>query len=132
MAAESVRPDVVLLDIGLPKLNGYEVARKIREHAWGESMVLVALTGWGQDEDRRKSREAGFNHHFVKPGWIDGAAELFGKLRGVERPVRPVAFKRVVVFAIPASNARRRRERFVRTRVSPGRRPDFRSRPLVP
>lgn len=66
-AAESVRPDVVLLDIGLPKLNGYEVARKIREHAWGESMVLVALTGWGQDEDRRKSREAGFNHHFVKP-----------------------------------------------------------------
>lgn len=66
-AAESVLPEVVLLDIGLPKLNGYEVARKIREHAWGEAMVLVALTGWGQDEDRRKSKEAGFNHHFVKP-----------------------------------------------------------------
>lgn len=66
-AAESVRPDVVLLDIGLPKLNGYEVARKIREEAWGESMVLVALTGWGQEEDRRKSTEAGFNQHFVKP-----------------------------------------------------------------
>ena len=66
-AAESVRPEVVLLDIGLPKLNGYEVARKIREYEWGESMVLVALTGWGQDEDRRKSKEAGFNHHFVKP-----------------------------------------------------------------
>jgi PAS domain S-box-containing protein len=66
-AAESVQPEVVLLDIGLPKLNGYEVARKIREQPWGESIVLVALTGWGQDEDRRKSKEAGFDHHFVKP-----------------------------------------------------------------
>ena len=66
-AADSVRPEVVLLDIGLPKLNGYEVARKIREQSWGGGVVLVALTGWGQDEDRRKSKEAGFNHHFVKP-----------------------------------------------------------------
>ena len=62
-----MRPEVVLLDIGLPKLNGYEVARKIREQSWGGGVVLVALTGWGQDEDRRKSKEAGFNHHFVKP-----------------------------------------------------------------
>ncbi len=61
------RPDVVLLDIGLPKLNGYEVARKIREQPWGKVMVLVALTGWGQEEDRRKSDEAGFNGHLVKP-----------------------------------------------------------------
>lgn len=66
-AAESVQPEVVLLDIGLPKLNGYEVARKIRDQKWGGSIVLVALTGWGQDEDRRKSKEAGFDHHFVKP-----------------------------------------------------------------
>lgn len=66
-AAESVQPEVVLLDIGLPKLNGYEVARKIRDQEWGGSIVLVALTGWGQDEDRRKSKEAGFDHHFVKP-----------------------------------------------------------------
>ena len=66
-AAEAFRPDTVLLDIGLPKLNGFEVARKIREQPWGQAMVLVALTGWGQDEDRRRSHEAGFNHHLTKP-----------------------------------------------------------------
>jgi PAS domain S-box-containing protein len=66
-AAEAFRPDVVLLDIGLPGLNGYEVARKIRAQLWGGSMVLVAVTGWGQENDRRKSREAGFNVHIVKP-----------------------------------------------------------------
>ena len=66
-AAEAFRPDIVLLDIGLPKLNGFEVARKIREQPWGQAMVLVALTGWGQDEDRRRSLEAGFNHHLTKP-----------------------------------------------------------------
>ena len=62
----------MLLDIGLPKLNGYEAARKIREQPWGKNMVLVALTGWGQDEDRQKSRDAGFNGHMVKP--VDHAA----------------------------------------------------------
>ncbi len=66
-AAERFRPDVVLLDIGLPKLNGRDAARRIREQPWGTNMVLVALTGWGQDEDRRRSQEAGFDHHMVKP-----------------------------------------------------------------
>jgi len=66
-AAQEFRPDIVLLDIGLPKLNGYEVARKIRAQAWGEGMTLIALTGWGQDEDRQKSRDFGFNGHLVKP-----------------------------------------------------------------
>ena len=65
--AQNLRPDVVLLDIGLPKLNGFEAAQKIRQQTWGKDMVLVALTGWGQDEDRRKSSEAGFNAHLVKP-----------------------------------------------------------------
>ena len=55
------RPDVVLLDIGLPKLNGYEACRRIREQPWGKEMVLIALTGWGQEEDRRRSHEAGFD-----------------------------------------------------------------------
>ena len=71
-AAATFRPDVILLDIGLPELNGYDVARRIREQPWGKSMVLVALTGWGQEEDRRRSQEAGFNHHLTKP--VDPAA----------------------------------------------------------
>jgi two-component system, chemotaxis family, CheB/CheR fusion protein len=66
-AAATVRPEVVLLDIGLPKMNGYEACRKIREQAQGRGIVMIALTGWGQDEDRRKSREAGFDGHLVKP-----------------------------------------------------------------
>lgn len=65
--AETFHPELVLLDIGLPKLNGYEVARRIRQQSWGRNMILVALTGWGQDEDRRRSQEAGFNFHVVKP-----------------------------------------------------------------
>ena len=70
-AAASLRPDAVLLDIGLPKLNGYEAARRIREQPWGKHIVLVALTGWGQDDDRQRSRGAGFNVHLVKP--VDSA-----------------------------------------------------------
>ena len=66
-AASAFRPDVVLLDIGLPRLNGYEVARRIRSQPDGANMLLIALTGWGQDEDRRKSKEAGFDHHLTKP-----------------------------------------------------------------
>ena len=64
---ESFKPEIVLLDIGLPGLSGYEVARRIREQPGGTSMVLVALTGWGQAEDRRRSREAGLDLHWVKP-----------------------------------------------------------------
>jgi CheY-like chemotaxis protein len=51
----------------MPKLNGYDTARRIRQQPWGKSVVLVALTGWGQEEDRRRSQEAGFNTHMVKP-----------------------------------------------------------------
>jgi signal transduction histidine kinase/CheY-like chemotaxis protein len=66
-AAEQHRPDVVMLDIGMPKLNGYEVCRRIREQPWGRQMRIVAQTGWGQSEDRRRSTEAGFDSHLVKP-----------------------------------------------------------------
>ena len=65
--AERCRPNVALLDIGMPHANGYEVARRIRGEPWGRDMVLVALTGWGQDSDRRRSHEAGFNSHLTKP-----------------------------------------------------------------
>ena len=66
-AAVEYAPDVILLDIGLPSLNGFEACRLIREQPRGKSVVIIALTGWGQDEDRRRSREAGFDHHLVKP-----------------------------------------------------------------
>jgi signal transduction histidine kinase len=65
--AATFRPDVILLDIGMPIMNGYDACRRIREQPWGKSMLIVALTGWGQDEDKRQSREAGFDHHLVKP-----------------------------------------------------------------
>ncbi len=65
--AEEVQPELILLDIGLPKMNGYDVCREVRTRSWGQKIVMVALTGWGQAEDRRKSREAGFDRHLVKP-----------------------------------------------------------------
>lgn len=65
--AESGKPDLILLDIGLPKLNGFDACRAIREKTWGRDIFIVALTGWGQEDDRRRSKEAGFNDHLVKP-----------------------------------------------------------------
>ncbi|MEO6463803.1 MAG: ATP-binding protein, partial [Candidatus Eisenbacteria bacterium] len=65
--AEDFRPELGLLDIGMPGLNGYDTARRLREQPWGRDVVLVALTGWGQNEDRQRSREAGFDDHVVKP-----------------------------------------------------------------
>jgi CheY-like chemotaxis protein len=75
-AAEEFRPDAVLLDIGLPKLDGYEVCRRIRGQPWGRDLVMVAVSGWGQEEDRHRSKEAGFDAHVVKP--VDH--EVLGKL----------------------------------------------------
>lgn len=65
--ARRFQPDVILLDIGLPKLNGYEACTRIREEAHGRPLTIIAQTGWGQDEDRRRSTAAGFDHHLVKP-----------------------------------------------------------------
>jgi len=66
-AAQRFQPDFVLLDLGLPKLNGFDVCRRLRAEPWGKNMMIIALTGWGQDEDRRKSTRAGFDGHLVKP-----------------------------------------------------------------
>jgi len=73
-------PEVALLDIGMPLLDGYEVARRIRSQEWGKAMTLVALTGWGQDADRRRSQEAGFDTHLVKPLDLDQLSNLLAQL----------------------------------------------------
>jgi CheY-like chemotaxis protein len=66
-AAVEYQPNVVLLDIGLPEMDGYEVARRLRQHPQLKNVQLVAMTGYGQEEDRHRSRAAGFNAHLVKP-----------------------------------------------------------------
>ena len=78
--AAAFQPDVVLLDIGLPKLNGYDAARRIREQR-GDGVVLIAVTGWGQDDDRRRSREAGFDHHLTKPVNLGALQKLLTAVR---------------------------------------------------
>jgi PAS domain S-box-containing protein len=78
--AAHFRPDVVVLDIAMPKLNGYDAARKIREQPWGKNMVLIALTGWGQQQDRRRTQEAGFDAHLTKPINYAAITELLTNL----------------------------------------------------
>jgi two-component system CheB/CheR fusion protein len=88
VAARTYQPDVIFLDIGLPGMNGYEVARELRQQAHGKKPLIAALTGYGQQEDRRLSREAGFDHHMVKP--IDpNALEAF--LAAAESSLRQTA-----------------------------------------
>jgi PAS domain S-box-containing protein len=79
-AAREFEPRVVLLDIGLPKLNGYETAQRIRQQPWASKAVLIALTGWGRDVDREHSRQAGFDHHLVKPLDLDVLTQLLAEL----------------------------------------------------
>jgi CheY-like chemotaxis protein len=79
-AIQELQPDVVLLDLGLPVIDGYEVARRVRAQRWGHDIVLIALTGWGQDEDRQRSMAAGFNGHLVKPVEYQVLTELLNSL----------------------------------------------------
>lgn len=74
--AAEFQPQVALIDIGMPKFNGYETAQRIRREPWGREMVLIAVTGWGQQEDKRLSREAGFDYHLVKPIDMDTVQRL--------------------------------------------------------
>ena len=80
--AAEFRPDVVVLDIAMPKLNGYEAARKIREQPWGGEIILIALTGWGQQQDRRRTQDAGFNAHLTKPVNYNAIMELLANVPG--------------------------------------------------
>jgi DNA-binding response OmpR family regulator len=77
-AADAFQPAVALLDIGLPRLSGYDIARHVREQR-GRGVLLVAITGWGQEDDRRRAREAGFDHHFTKPADFEVLLELIGQ-----------------------------------------------------
>jgi len=80
-AARDTRFDVILMDIGLPILDGYEAARAIRQLPEGNDVRIIAISGWGQDEDRRRSQEAGFDRHLVKPVL---PANLFALLEGIK------------------------------------------------
>jgi PAS domain S-box-containing protein len=84
--AQAFRPEIVLLDIGMPKLNGYDACRRIRSSDWGRDMIVIAQTGWGQDEDKRRTLEAGFDNHLVKP--VDPMA-LLQLVAEAKRPVAP-------------------------------------------
>jgi PAS domain S-box-containing protein len=84
--ATTFRPEVVLLDIAMPKLNGYDAARKIRGEPWGRGVVLIAISGWGQEQDRQRSREAGFDGHLAKPVDYAMLLELIASLQANTRP----------------------------------------------
>jgi PAS domain S-box-containing protein len=81
-AASTFLPDVVLLDIGLPKLSGYDVCERIRSQPWGKDMVVIALTGWGQEADKARAMQSGFSMHLVKPVDIPELERLLGSLAG--------------------------------------------------
>ncbi|MDC0669083.1 PAS domain-containing protein [Nannocystis radixulma] len=81
-ACAEFRPDVVFLDIGMPKLDGYDVCRWIRQQPWGARTMLIAQTGWGQDEDRRRAEAAGFDHHLTKPADPDRLIALLSRSAG--------------------------------------------------
>jgi CheY-like chemotaxis protein len=81
------RPDVFILDIGMPDISGYDVARAIRTQAWGKSAYLLAITGWGQPEDKDRARDAGFDHHLIKPVDPDAVEKILKTFR--ESATRP-------------------------------------------
>jgi CheY-like chemotaxis protein len=80
--AAEFRPDVVLMDISMPNMDGYEAARRLRAQAWGEKPVLIALTGWGRPADIDDARAAGFDGHLLKPVEAEALIELITRLRG--------------------------------------------------
>jgi PAS domain S-box-containing protein len=80
--AERLRPAVILMDVGMPRLNGLDATRRIREHEWGKSIAIIALTGWGQENDRARSRAAGCDGHLVKPVGLADLAKLLRELAG--------------------------------------------------
>lgn len=89
--AQLFRPDVALLDIGMPDISGYEVARQLRRAPWAQGLLLIAVTGWGQDDDRRRALEAGFDHHLCKPVDADTLNDLIEGAPRADKGRLPVA-----------------------------------------
>ena len=88
-AAMRHRPEVIFLDIGMPQMDGYEVARRIRAHEWGKELLLIAVTGWGQESDRQRSFAAGFDFHLVKPVDLEKLNQLLSKVSAVDTAATP-------------------------------------------
>jgi CheY-like chemotaxis protein len=78
--AEEYQPDVVLMDIGMPEMDGYEATRRLRAEPWGGNLFIVALTGWGTAEDRRRTQKGGFDSHMVKPVRMEALTELLASV----------------------------------------------------
>lgn len=87
--AEEKQPDVAFVDVGMPGMNGYDVAGQIRRRSWGHSIILIALTGWGRDEDRELCRDAGFDHVALKPVDLDYLQVLLGRVATYTRHPLP-------------------------------------------
>jgi CheY-like chemotaxis protein len=87
-AADAFRPDLILLDIGLPGMNGHEVAREIRQTPWGGTTTIIAVSGWGEESDRQESRAAGFDHHVTKPLDFEGVQRLLTTVENTRQPGR--------------------------------------------
>jgi len=79
-SADQFRPEVILMDVGMLRLNGLEATRRIREQEWGKGMKIIALTGWGQEGDKERTREAGCNGHLVKPVSLTDLEKLLSEL----------------------------------------------------
>ena len=88
--AERLAPDVIVSDVGLPGMDGYELARRLRAHPKFGRAVLIALSGYARDEDKRRALAAGFDHHFVKPPDLDALAELLGRVQLASESRRPL------------------------------------------
>ncbi len=79
--AAAFQPEAALVDLGMPNMNGYLLARKLREWRWTRGAVLIAVTGWGGDRERERAKEAGFDHHLLKPAQPERIAELLAAVR---------------------------------------------------
>lgn len=93
VAAVAFRPHVVILDIGMPKLNGYEVARQLRREPWGKTAVLIALTAWGEERDKQDALDAGFDRHFTKPADLEALSAFLEETVGRVRDGRSAAHR---------------------------------------